>query len=55
LKYAANTEVSAEKSRAEIETVLRRYGATGFMYGWDETDGEPANQVCFEDARSKGA
>lgn len=36
MKYAASTEVSAEKSRAEIETVLRRYGATGFMYGWDD-------------------
>lgn len=38
MKYAAKTEVSAENSRAEIEKVLRRYGATGFMYGWDETD-----------------
>jgi hypothetical protein len=36
-KYAENTEVSAEKSRAEIEKTLQRYGATGFMYGWEET------------------
>lgn len=35
--YAANTEVSQEKSRAEIETVLRRYGADAFSYGWEET------------------
>lgn len=35
-KYAENTEVSAEKSRGEIERTLNRYGATGFMYGWEE-------------------
>lgn len=33
--YAANTDVSADKSRAEIERTLRRYGADGFMYGWE--------------------
>lgn len=35
-RYAENTSVSVEKSRAEIETVLRRYGATGFISGWNE-------------------
>lgn len=35
-KYAIQTEVSPEKSRAEIERTLLRYGATRFMYGWDE-------------------
>ncbi|MEQ1924323.1 MAG: hypothetical protein ABL952_17630 [Pyrinomonadaceae bacterium] len=34
--YAANTDVSQEKSRAEIETTLRRYGADAFSYGWEE-------------------
>src|SRR5438270_6888204 len=34
-KFAANTEVSAEKSRSEIERTLSRYGATAFMYGWE--------------------
>ena len=33
-RYAAGTEVSSEKSRAEIERILMRYGASGFMYGW---------------------
>jgi hypothetical protein len=33
MKYAETTSVSSEKSRAEIEKVLTRYGATGFMYG----------------------
>lgn len=36
-RYAENTAVSSEQSRAEIEKTLRRYGATGFMYGWQET------------------
>jgi hypothetical protein len=31
-RYAENTSVSAEKSRAEIEAVLRRYGADQFAY-----------------------
>lgn len=35
-RYAEGTSVPVEKSRAEIETILRRYGATGFMSGWDE-------------------
>ncbi|WP_374406572.1 hypothetical protein [Pelagerythrobacter sp.] len=33
-RYAAKTEVTSEKSRAEIERTLTRYGADGFMYGW---------------------
>jgi hypothetical protein len=31
-KYASSTEVSSEKSRAEIERTLKRYGADGFGY-----------------------
>lgn len=31
-RYAADTAVSAEKSRAEIETILRRYKADAFGY-----------------------
>jgi len=33
-KYAAETSVTPDRSRAEIERTLERYGATGFMYGW---------------------
>ncbi len=33
-RYAEKTTVSSEKSRAEIEQVLTRYGADQFMYGW---------------------
>lgn len=35
--YAADTSVSTEKSRAEIERTLQRWNATQFMYGWDNT------------------
>jgi hypothetical protein len=35
-KYAQNTSVSSDKSKAEIEKTLTRYGANGFMYGWSE-------------------
>lgn len=35
-RYATNTDVSSDRSRAEIERTLRRYGATGFMYGWQD-------------------
>jgi len=33
-KYAERTEVGSDRSRAEIERTLRRYGATAFGYGW---------------------
>lgn len=36
MRYAESTSVSSEKSRAEIERTLQRYGATGFMYGWQK-------------------
>jgi len=35
MKYAQSTNVSSEKSRAEIEKTLMRYGADSFMYGWE--------------------
>lgn len=34
--YASKTTVTSDKSRAEIERTLTRYGATSFMYGWDQ-------------------
>lgn len=33
-RYATDTDVTAEKSRAEIERTLRRYGADAFGYAW---------------------
>lgn len=35
-RYAEDTTVSSEKSRADIERILTRYGASRFMYGWEE-------------------
>jgi hypothetical protein len=43
-QYAADTSVTPDRSRAEIERTLERYGATGFMYGWN---GERA-MLAFE-------
>jgi hypothetical protein len=33
--FADNTNVSPEKTKAEIEAVLRKYGADSFVSGWD--------------------
>jgi hypothetical protein len=35
-RYAEGTKVSTDRSVAEIQRWLRRYGATAFTYGWDE-------------------
>jgi len=34
MRYAQHTMVSSEKSKAEIERLLTRYGATSFASGW---------------------
>ena len=34
-KFAAGTEVPVERTRAEIETIVRRYGADGYLSGWE--------------------
>lgn len=34
MKYAQATNVSADRSKAEIERLLARYGADQFMSGW---------------------
>ena len=36
-KYATTTAVPVEKTKAEIEGLLRKYGATAFVSGWDPT------------------
>lgn len=37
-RYASNTDVSSDRSRAEIERILKRYGANEFAYGWANSD-----------------
>lgn len=34
--YARGTSVSVDRSKQDIESVLKRYGADQFMYGWKE-------------------
>lgn len=34
-RYAADTSVPIERSRAAIEALLRKHGAEAFAYGWD--------------------
>ena len=34
-RYASKTTVTAERTKAEIEQVLRRYGADQFLHGWE--------------------
>lgn len=36
MAYAETTQVSSEKSRAEIDKVIGRYGAEQFAYAWDQ-------------------
>lgn len=55
-RYAADTNVSVSKSKAEIEAILERYGASQFMSGWDASQavigftmpvGDDVRQVKF--------
>jgi len=34
VKYANRTRVPTDKTRTEIERAVKRYGATGFVSGW---------------------
>lgn len=34
MAYAENTEVPADRSRAEIDRLITKYGADQFLYGW---------------------
>lgn len=49
-RYAENTSVPSDRSRAEIEKTLTRYGATAFAYGWS---GATA-QIMFEIRTTRG-
>ncbi|MCK5606401.1 hypothetical protein KAR91_31155 [Candidatus Pacearchaeota archaeon] len=50
-KYAEKTTVSSDKSRAEIEKTLSRYGASSFLYGWN--DGSAMIMFEMNDRRIK--
>ena len=36
MSYASGTTVSSERSKAEIEAILKNYGADQFLHGWKE-------------------
>ncbi len=38
-RYADGTTVPVERTKTEIETLLRRHGATGFATAWNEEQG----------------
>ena len=48
-RYAENTTVSVQKTRAEIETILTKYGATAFMSGSNASEA----MVAFECANRR--
>jgi hypothetical protein len=39
-RFAQQTKVPISKSKAEIEELLRKNGASGFVSGWDDETGE---------------
>jgi hypothetical protein len=47
--YAKETTVPPERSKAEIEGLLRRYGADSFVSGWDQTQGREVVQFRCHD------
>jgi len=49
-RYAEGTDVPVERSKAEIESLLRKHGATGFVSGWDDELGEQ-RIMCRIDGR----
>lgn len=50
-RYANHTNVSKDRSLAEIEATLSRYGATDFVYGWSQTSAVVA--LCYNSAKSR--
>lgn len=51
MKYAQQTGVSSEKSKAEIEQLLTKYGATSFASGWQNDQAVIA--FCMVERRIK--
>ena len=39
MAYAQGTTVPVSRSKAEVESILRKAGATGYMCGWDSERG----------------
>lgn len=55
MAYAEGTTVSIEKSQAEIQTMIRKYGASDFATGQaDDMKGQTIAFIAFSLKRSKG-
>lgn len=52
---ASRTEVAPEKSRVEIEQMLRRYGASGFSFSMNLEAGEACIEFVIPDSAQKNA
>ena len=50
-RYAESTTVTVEKSKAEIEQIVRKYGAQKFASGYDEDTGTAVIQFEMRDRR----
>ncbi len=53
MTYAASTDVPVERSRAQIEKTLERYGATSFMYGWSLDEAQIAFVIAERHIRMR--
>jgi hypothetical protein len=51
VSYAQGTTVSVEKSKAEIERTLTKFGAAQFVTGWDDRHGKAFVQFDMNDRR----
>lgn len=49
--YAAGTDVPSDRSRAEIERTLKRYGAKAFAYAWEDDESTTATIAFKLDGR----
>ncbi|MEM6704652.1 MAG: hypothetical protein AAF690_18175 [Acidobacteriota bacterium] len=47
MAYAENTTVPAEKSRAEIDALVHKYGATSFSYMTEKQEGRELAAIMF--------
>lgn len=50
-RYATNTEVSVDKSKTDIERLLKKYGAKAFGYAWKDEEGLYTIQFEIADRR----
>lgn len=51
MSYAQGTTVSVERSKAEIERTLTKFGASQFVTGWDDRHGKAFVQFDMNDRR----